>query len=88
MWHWIREIISILFILAGFLLVPLPVPLGIIFIVIGFALLVTEDQHVANWVREIRGANPDLERKVEQIKGRLPENLREPFSKTDPNTEC
>lgn len=82
---WILRIFSLFFLVAGAILFPLPIPFGLIFILIGLMLLVSSNQHVANYFKKYRKSHPDIDEEIRNIKEKSPPIIRKPLEMTDPD---
>lgn len=84
--HLIASIFAIILILIGIVLTPMPIPFGIILIVLGIALLITTNTAFALWLRNFRKRHPDMDGKIRQAQKWLPGFLRIPLDKTSPDS--
>ena len=71
-------------IVVGAIVFPMPIPLGAIMIVIGFAMLITINPAAARLFKRIRSRLPILNRLIHRTKHRLPRNLQQALHETDP----
>ena len=69
-------IIAILFLIAGVLTLPTPIPLGAILLAIGLGLLVMTSVTVRNWLRRLRERFPEVDGSLRAVDAYLPRNLR------------
>jgi len=70
----------------GLLSLPLPLPLGIIFNLLGVALLVMSSATVRNWFHKLRRSNKWIHDRVSDVENHLPDDMREALT-PDPLTE-
>jgi len=70
----------------GLLSLPLPLPLGIIFNLLGIALLVMSSQTVRTWFHGLRRRNKWIHDRVSDVETHLPDDMREALT-PDPKTE-
>lgn len=84
----------IIFLLTGWICLvvglvtwPLPIPIGIPLIIIALAILARESVLVREWLRRRRALNPAFDRRVRNMRARLPEKLRDIIDITDPHPE-
>lgn len=83
----ILRTLGVLFLLLGFLTSLFPmIPTGLIFLVIGVALLASTNRRVANYIRGLRKKYPNLDRKVDQVEEILPKILRCLLKRTRPKS--
>ena len=72
-------------ILVGLVVLPLPIPLGLIMITIGFALLAPYIPAFQRLVTHMRRKWPDLDRSLRRYRNRFPPVIRKTIDKTHPN---
>ena len=77
-------IIGWVLIALGIVLFPLPIPLGIILLVPGFALVVAESRFLQRLVRVWRRRYPGLDARIHGIRPRMPAFVRKIIDVTDP----
>lgn len=82
--HMIASIFAIILIVFGIVLTPMPIPFGLVLIVIGIALLITTNTAFALWLRNFRKRHPDMDGKIRKAQKWLPGFLRIPLDKTSP----
>ena len=70
----------------GLLSLPLPLPLGIIFNLLGLALLVMSSVTVRSWFHNLRRRNKWINDRVSDVETHLPDDMREALT-PDPQTE-
>lgn len=68
---------------VGFFTFWLPIPVGLVLMVIGLALLLSSSPWLVARVRAMRKANPGLNRRLRVVARRLPGPLRLPLARTD-----
>lgn len=68
--------VSVVCLLAGAITLPLPLPTGLILLLIGLALLITNSRTAARWFRKWRERTPWFDVKLRQVEHRLPTALR------------
>jgi hypothetical protein len=71
-------------VLLGLVIFPLPIPLGLLLIVTGLALLVRDSVTVQEWIRGLRESNPGFDQQLREIRERLPDFLKAAIDATDP----
>lgn len=82
---WILRILALVFLISGIILFPLPIPFGLIFILIGLMLLVSSNQQVANYFKKYRKSHPDIDEGIRHFKEKTPPIIRKPIEMTDPD---
>lgn len=71
-------------VIGGIILTPMPIPLGIISIVIGLSLLVGSVPEIRVWLTQARRRYQEFSNKLNSIKHRLPAIARRLIEDTDP----
>lgn len=82
------KILGVLLVLAGLAIVWLPIPLGIVLIPVGLALIVATSRTAREWLRRRRQNNPGLNRWLGRMEGKVPERIAEPLRKTSPDRQA
>ena len=70
---------------AGFIVLPLPIPLGLIMITIGFALLAPYIPLVQRMITRMRRKWPNLNETLLKHRHRFPPVIRKTIDKTHPH---
>ena len=70
--------------IAGLLTVWLPIPTGLILMVIGLTLLIASSPTIAAWARLVRRRNPGLDEKLNRAEPYLPAQMQRVLAKTKP----
>jgi len=73
-----------LLVVTGVIVTPMPVPLGIIMIIFGTSILVTELPFVRDHVRNLRRRFRAFSARLNHLKPRLPAFARRLIEETDP----
>lgn len=81
----IYKIIGGIFLLAGLIMFPLPLPFGLIFIVLGSFILIGSSSHFAGLLRKCRGKYPNFNRIFSRMANKMPKTIRRQLAKTDPH---
>ena len=81
---WLRRIAAITLIIVGIITFPLPLPIGLILIIVGLAMLVSSSQSLANFVRQYRAKSSGINMNFEKSKRYLPAFIKRALEKTDP----
>ncbi len=76
---------GVLLIVAGLLVLPLPVPVGLLMIILGVSLLVPAIPALARYLKRIRRHYPITSQRLNHISPRLPGFVRRVFDETDPD---
>ncbi len=69
----------------GILILPTPFPIGIVFWVLGIALLVMSSTTVRNWFHDLRLRNGWIDDRLRDVEGHLPEEMREALTPDQDN---
>ncbi|ARU56093.1 hypothetical protein OLMES_2020 [Oleiphilus messinensis] len=77
-------ILAWLLIIAGLIVLPLPIPLGLVMIVVGAALLAGSSPAFRRYIQRVRLRNPKIDKKIKRFQHRLPAWLRERLISTEP----
>jgi hypothetical protein len=72
-------------VLAGLIVFPMPIPLGLIMIAIGLALLAPYFVPIQNLVKFLRRKYPSVDRTMIRLKHRCPRVIRTTIEKTNPH---
>ena len=75
---------AIVLILLGIILLPLPIPFGLLCLLVGLSLLVSVVPGVRSWLISLRQRYRQTSRKLNQIGSRMPGFLRQLIEETDP----
>jgi len=82
-----RQLGRWLLLLAGLIVTPMPMPVGLLMITIALAILV-EDSHRVRWaVTALRRRSPTLSRQLRRARERSPRGVQGIIDRTDPD-EC
>lgn len=73
-----------LLVIGGIIVTPMPLPLGIIMIIFGTSILVTELPLVRLYVRQLRKRFTSLSARLNRLKPHLPSFARRLIEDTDP----
>lgn len=77
------KILGILLVIAGLAVSWSPIPLGILLIPIGLAMIVATSQTARDWLHRRRENNPGFDRWMRKMEGKLPDRFSEPLRRTD-----
>jgi flagellar biosynthesis component FlhA len=78
--------LGILLILLGIMVLPLPIPLGLLSILIGLSILVSVVPAIRQWLMAARRRYRDTSSALERIKHRMPAFVRQLIDETNPDT--
>ena len=79
------RLIAILLLIAGLIIFPLPIPFGLILIIIGLTLLISSSSKVADMIKTFRKTHPDIDREIRHIKEKTPPIIKHPLEITEPD---
>ena len=78
---------GVLLIVAGLLVLPLPVPVGLLMIILGVSLLVPAIPALARFLKRIRHRYPITSQRLNLISPKLPGFVRLVIEETDPDRQ-
>jgi sulfite exporter TauE/SafE len=81
----VKMVTGILLLLLGIIITPMPIPLGIILIILGLSMLVGTIPKVRHFLQFIRRRYRAFSHKLNRIKHRLPAFARQLIEDTDPD---
>ncbi len=84
---YVQAVIGWLFILVGLVLWPLPLPFGLIMLIIGIALVVPTSPGMRRLLRGLRKRYPVLDRQLERMRPHLPKFMRTMIERTRPRDQ-
>ena len=76
--------LAIAIILAGAVVLPMPVPFGAIMMLGGLTILISQSPFVARNVQAVRRQHLSVDHVIRRVEARLPERLRNVIRRTDP----
>lgn len=79
--------VGILLLLLGILITPLPIPFGLLSILIGLSILVSVVPAVRRWLIVLRRRFKHTSTRLNQLSPRLPAFLRQLIEETDPEQQ-
>ena len=82
----IHQLIGSTLVVTGLIVLPLPLPFGIIMLTIGFALLAPYIPVVQRLIKFLRAKWPDFDRNVREHRHRFPPVIKRTIDKTHPAT--
>ncbi len=75
---------SVVMIIIGLIVLPLPIPLGAIMIVCGIIMLISASATVTFCVKSYRRHHPRANKIIHAIESKLPASLKKILKRTDP----
>jgi hypothetical protein len=82
----VHQITGTTLVIAGLIVLPLPIPLGLIMLTIGFALLAPYIPAVQRLIRHMRAKWPNLDAQLRRWRDRMPPVIKKTIDKTHPVT--
>lgn len=82
----VHQITGTTLVIAGLIVLPLPIPFGLIMLTIGFALLAPYIPAVQRLIRHMRTRWPNLDQTLRRYHDRFPPVIRKTIDKTHPLT--
>jgi hypothetical protein len=83
----VNLVVGFFLVICGIIITPLPIPVGLILIVLGLSLLVPALPVLRRWLTLARSRFPKLSNKLQSIRHRLPKFARNLIDHTEPQTE-
>jgi hypothetical protein len=83
----VNLVIGFFLVICGIVITPLPIPVGLILIVLGLSLLVPALPVLRRWLIVTRARFPNFSSKLRSIRHRLPKFARNLIDHTEPQTE-
>ncbi|MGV6800694.1 MAG: PGPGW domain-containing protein [bacterium] len=80
----LHQVMGSLLVLAGIIILPMPIPLGLILLTIGFALLAPYFLPVQNLVRKLRRNSSVVNEKLLAWRDHFPPVIQKTIDKTHP----
>lgn len=75
-WNLVLLVIAILMVLVGLVTFLLPIPFGIVLLVMGIAMLMMVSPPVRRWFHRQRDRYPSLDRRLSTLEPHLPVSLQ------------
>ena len=69
-------LVGLVFVVAGAIALPLPIPFGALMFVLGFAMIVMSSRRVRIWFHALRRRSPRLDSLMRRVEHWLPDRLR------------
>ena len=82
-----KSTLALLLIIVGIILTPMPVPFGIIMIILGLAILASVNHRVRGWITDIRRRFPGFSNALHNVKHKLPSMMRQLIDDTEPHVK-
>ena len=80
-----HRIFGVLLVVAGLVILPMPLPFGLIMITIGLALLAPYFPAVQKLIIKMRRKWPDLDKGLQRYRDRMPPVIKKTIDKTTPH---
>ncbi|WP_165793710.1 PGPGW domain-containing protein [Hyphococcus luteus] len=80
----VHQVFGSLLVVAGLIVLPLPIPFGLIMLTIGFALLAPYIPAIQRLIRYMRGKWPHLDLHLRRHHHRFPPVIKSTIDKTHP----
>jgi membrane protein implicated in regulation of membrane protease activity len=77
-------VVGVIMIVVGIPIAPTPIPFGLPMVIVGFLMVASVSPGLRKWIRVRRTRNPDLDKRIAGIKGKVPGFLRKLIDLTDP----
>ncbi len=84
MWPVVHQVSGVVLVAAGLIVLPLPLPFGLIMMVIGFSLLAPYIPAVQRLIQKMRGKWPHLDMQLRRHHHRFPPVIKKTIDKTHP----
>ncbi|MCK5745930.1 MAG: hypothetical protein KAH44_06925 [Oricola sp.] len=81
----VHQVFGSILVVAGLIVLPLPIPFGLIMLTIGFALLAPYIPAIQRLIRHLRGKSPNLDSQLRRWRDRMPPVIRSTIDKTHPH---
>ena len=81
----VHKLTGSLLVLFGIVVLPMPIPLGLIMIALGLAMLAPYFKPIQKLVRHIRRKSPVVDRNMVRFKHKCPRVIRVTIEKTNPH---
>ncbi|MCF6199130.1 MAG: hypothetical protein L3J67_06990 [Hyphomicrobiaceae bacterium] len=75
-WNFVLLIVAVLMVLVGLVTFLLPIPFGIVLLLMGIAMLMMVSPPVRRWFHAMRDRYPSLDRRLSSIEPHLPVSLQ------------
>lgn len=81
------KIVGVVLVLIGLALSWSPIPLGILLIPVGAAMIVATSSHAQTWLRRRRENNPKFDGWVSKMQRKSPSKIAKPLERTTPHND-
>lgn len=82
----ISIIIGIILVVSGLVILPLPIPFGLVMIIVGLSLLISHSHYFRILFKKLRRRFMGLSVRLNNLKPHVPEFARKMIEDTDPDT--
>lgn len=83
----LHKLFGSLLVLFGIVVLPMPIPLGLIMIALGLAMLAPYFKPIQNLVRHLRRKSPLVDRNMVKFRHKCPRVIRMTIDRTNPHTQ-
>lgn len=80
----IHQAVGVVFVFVGMIVLPLPLPFGLIMLTIGFALLAPYIPAIQRLITKLRSRWPDFDDSLRRHRHRFPPIIKRTIDKTHP----
>ncbi len=80
----LHQVFGSTLVVAGLIVLPLPIPFGLIMLTIGFALLAPYIPFVQRLIKTMRTKWPDLDQSLRRYRDKFPPVIKKTIDKTHP----
>lgn len=85
LWDHTLLLVGWFMVLAGLIITPLPIPVGLIMVILGLSLLTWKSHFLRNWFRKLRSRYSEVSSKLKKVTPSLPRFLRQAVELTEPD---
>jgi len=79
-----KVFLGVILVIVGIIVTPLPIPTGLLMIILGLSLLVTTVPQIRQWLKRQRKHYRETSGKLNAVKDKLPAFARKLIEDTDP----
>ena len=85
LWDHTLLLVGWLMVIAGAIITPLPIPIGLVMVILGLSLLTWKSHVLRNWFRKLRRRYGEVSSKLKSVTPSLPRFLRQAVELTEPD---
>lgn len=82
--QFLLDLVGVLLVIAGFIVLPLPIPLGLIMITLGAFILISSSRSAQRAATDARRKHPAFNARLKQLQKKVPRFIERVFTDTDP----